>query len=280
MKNPVYALGMLILIALMCYAWGHINIQKGLSLVSLDMEWAAVEKALQNLSEEKPVPGSIKVPIFIYHHVRPYVRGESILQDQFDVTPELLEQHLKYLAEHGYTTISPDELVRYATLGTTSPTIKPVFLTFDDGWRNQYAYAFPLLKKYRMTATFYVYTDPIGNKIYLTWDQLREMDQAGMTIASHTQSHPYFKTLALDKVTQEVTASKKILERELGKPVIHFASPYGSMDDDKMNILREAGYATGRTTYKGIYHHKDSLLKLRGILVSDRIQDFIDVLER
>ena len=131
-----------------------------------------------------------------------------------------------------------------------------------------------------MTATFYVYTDPIGNKIYLTWDQLREMDQAGMTIASHTQSHPYFKTLALDKVTQEVTASKKILERELGKPVIHFASPYGSMDDDKMNILREAGYATGRTTYKGIYHHKDSLLKLRGILVSDRIQDFIDVLER
>ena len=259
----------------------HLNIKETVALISLEAEeeWAGVEKALQELPEEAPPPQSLRIPIFIYHHIRPYVIGESARQNQFDITPELFDQQLAYLENHGFTTITLDDLMRDVASGTTTPAHKPVILTFDDGWENQYEYAFPLLKKHHMIGTFYVYTNPIGTRVYFTWDQLREMDAAGMTIADHTLSHPYFKKISLDEVRREVVESKKILEEKLGKPVLHFASPYGYTDENIQKIVREAGYKTARTTYKGTYHAKDSLMKLRGILVNDSLNDFIRTAE-
>ncbi len=239
---------------------------------------AAIESQFQNLPEEAPGPGALKIPIFIYHSVRPYYAGESKIQNQYDITPELFEQQLKYLHDNGYTTITLDELAMDMKHGALPPATKPVVLTFDDGWHNQYAYAFPLLKKYGATATFFIYTNSIGKRHFLTWGELKDMDAAGMTIGDHTLSHPYFKTLPLDKVTVEVTESKKIIERELGKPVTHFASPFGYSNPAIIAILKAAGYTTARTTYKGVY--QDNPLRLYGILVSDDLNDFVKELTR
>ena len=245
-----------------------------------ELESAQIERALQNLLEQEPVPGALKIPIFIYHSVRPHIPRESKRQDEYDITPELLEKQLAYLKQNGFTAITLDELAGDIAAGTTFPHQKPIVLTFDDGWRNQYRYAFPLLKKYHLTATFYIYTNPIGKKHYLSWDEIKEMDKAGMTIADHTLSHPYFKTISLEQIKTEVTESKKILEQELGKPVLHFASPFGYSNEAIRGILKDAGYKTARTTYKGIYHTKDDLLRLRGILISDNFDDFVAVLNR
>ncbi len=237
-----------------------------------------IEIYFQSLPEEKPAPAAVKVPIFIYHSVRPHIAGESAMQDAYDVTPELLERELAYLRDNGYTTITPDTLAADLKAGTTSPT-KPVMLTFDDGWENQYKYAFPLLKKYHATATFYIYTNPISKqKHFLTWEEVKEMSDAGMTIGDHTLSHPYLKKLPLDAFKREVTESKTIIEQHIGKPVVHFASPFGFTDADIMQILGQAGYATARTTYKGVY--QDNALRLRGILVTDSFDYFISQLKR
>ncbi len=243
-------------------------------------EFAFLEQAFQNEPEKEPTPDSLKIPIFIYHSVRRHIAGESKIQEAYDITPELFEKQLKYLQDNGYTTITLDDLVHDIEQGTTTPVTKPVILTFDDGWRNQYRNAFPLLKKYHMTATFYVYTNPIGKKKhFLTWDQLKEMDAAGMTITSHTLSHPYLKLLSTDELTHEIVESKKILEAELKKPIRHFASPFGYTNSEVVTILKEAGYLTGRTTRKGVYHAKSDLLKLRGILINDDFSDFVHSLE-
>jgi peptidoglycan/xylan/chitin deacetylase (PgdA/CDA1 family) len=239
---------------------------------------AALEQSFQNLPEEVPAPHALKIPIFIYHSVRPANPKDSDTQKSYEITPELFEQQLKYLQDHGYTTISLDQVAADLKAGTTQPVEKPVVLTFDDGWHNQYKYAFPLLKKYHMMATFYVYTNPIGTKHFLTWDELREMRAAGMTIEDHSLSHPIFKGMTLDAVRAEVTDSKKILEQELGTPVVHFASPYGYSSPEIMKIVGAAGYETYRTTYKGVY--QDDPLRLRGTLVTSSLDYFIRELTR
>ncbi len=246
-----------------------------------DLDFAGIEYILQNEPEASTTPGALKVPIIIYHSVHPHTLTETKLQQKYNTTPELLEQQLSYLAQKGYTTITLNDLAHSLEMGTTSPVLKPVVLTFDDGWESQYRYAFPLLKKYHDTAAFYIYTNPIGTKPhFLTWDQIREMDGAGMTIADHTLSHPYLKHLSRAELEKEILGGKAVLEQELGKPVRHFASPFGYTSPLVRDVLQKAGFATGRTTYKGTYHTKDEQFALHGFLVGENMSDFINVLKR
>ncbi len=238
---------------------------------------AAIEALNQALPEEPVKPGSIRIPIFIYHSIRPYPLSDSQNLRDYEITPELFEKELKYLQDNGYVPISLDELAADMKVGMTFPIPKPVVLTFDDGWQNQYKYAFPLLKKYYMTGTFFVFTNSIGKPHFLTWNNLKEMQAAGMTIGSHTLSHPYLNGLSLTQVKTEVIKSKKILEDHLGKPVVHFASPFGYTNPDIMAIVKSAGYTTGRTTYKGVY--QDDPFRLKGILVDESFSDFTAALK-
>jgi peptidoglycan/xylan/chitin deacetylase (PgdA/CDA1 family) len=271
----------IIFISIVCFfiVQKHIDIKESFASLSPNIGSAsAIGQSFQNMPEDRTTSGSIKIPIFIYHSVRPYDATEDQEQQNYDITPELFEQQLKYLADNGYTTISMDQVASDMQTGSVSPILRPVVLTFDDGWHNQYKYAFPLLKKYNMTATFYIYTNPIGTKHYLTWDEVREMDSAGMTIADHSLDHPYFKGLTLDKVRHEITRSRTIIEKQIGKPVLHFASPFGYTDPNIMAIVKEVGYITGRTTYKGVT--QDNPFRLRGILVTDSLNYFISELKK
>jgi len=222
---------------------------------------------------------AIKIPIVIYHSVHPYIHGESIMQDRFDITPELFEEQLIYLRDHGYTTVSLDDLARDMKQGTTTTNLKPVALTFDDGLENQHTYAFPLLKKYGMIATFYVYTNPIDrkNKHYLSWDQLREMSSAGMTIGSHSLSHPLFKNSTPLEIQKELTQSKATIERELGKPALHFAQPFGYTSPEIEQAIKEAGYVTARGVRWGTIHGEEDRYYLNGYFTSDNFKDFVRI---
>ncbi|MBU6415380.1 polysaccharide deacetylase family protein, partial [Patescibacteria group bacterium] len=110
-----------------------------------------LEHSLQEKAEEIK-PGSVKVPILIYHSVRPHSANQSPFQKYYDVAPAMFEQQLQYLKDHQYVVIGLDYLADALTQGIILPQ-KSVVITFDDGWRNQYAYAFPLLRKYNDTAT-------------------------------------------------------------------------------------------------------------------------------
>lgn len=215
------------------------------------------------------------IPIFIYHSIRPHILEESAQQDAFDITPELLEKELSYIDAHGYTTISPDELL--AILAGAPGPEKPVLLTFDDGWQNQFTYAFPLLAKHRARAVFYVYTSPAdhGAPHFMSWDQLRALRAAGMTIGDHTTTHPYLWTLPHDALEHEIAYSKTRLESELGVPILDFASPYGFITDDIASTTQRLGFRSARSTYPGDAVTHDDPYRLHGFLVTDSLDDFI-----
>lgn len=101
-------------------------------------------------------------------------------QQEGAVPPWDFETQMKYFSDHGYTSISPDEL--YAALaGAGKLPDNPVLITFDDGYRDNYDNAFPILKKYKLKATIFVITSFLGKKEqYLTWEQAREMEKHGI----------------------------------------------------------------------------------------------------
>lgn len=225
---------------------------------------------------------AVKVPVFIYHSVRPYITGESKYQDMYDVTPQLLEEQLKYIRDHGYATITFADVIANFDHGTSLPA-KPVILSFDDGWRNEYKYAFPLLKKYGMKGTFFIFTNPIDHQKahWVTWDEVKEMDAAGMEIGGHTWTHPVLTKITTDAgLDKEIARSKKILEDHLGHPIYAFAYPFGAKNDQVIAAVKRAGYVIARTTFSGVWNDSEHRLEFHGTLVSDHMSDFEKLLNK
>ena len=163
------------------------------------------------------------------------------------IDPEDFDWQMKYLVDHGYHTISPDELYDYLA-GTGSLPERPVLITFDDGYVDNYTNAFPILKKYHLKATVFVVTGFLSKrKGYLTWDQVREMEKSGVTIESHTVTHAALPELSDDRIRAELVESKRQAESELGHPVEFIAYPTGAHDLHIAELAKEAGYKAGFT---------------------------------
>lgn len=229
-------------------------------------------------ADESGKADAVKIPILVYHSVRPYTDSEPPAIDQFDVTPELFEKQIRYLKDNGFTTASVDDFVSSFKGEKVLPE-KTVVITFDDGWENQYTYAFPILKKYGYVATFFIYTNAVDYRHYLTWQQVQELVTAGMQIGSHTVSHPYLNKLSEEKLKDEIFKSKKMIEHRIGKPVTAFASPFGYSNPDIISLLKEAGYTSGRTMNWGVNHSKDDLLQLTSVSVGDSLDAFINLVK-
>ncbi|MFA6416390.1 MAG: polysaccharide deacetylase family protein [Candidatus Paceibacterota bacterium] len=222
---------------------------------------------------------AVRVPIFVYHSVAPFYSYQSAADRIWTVTPEVFEQQIKYLKDNGYTTISFADLDNRFASSTPLPP-KPVILSFDDGWKNQYLNAYPILKKYGLTATFFVFTNAVGHPNYFSWDELREIQGAGMTIGDHSMYHPYlFKINDEKTLEKEIVWSKKILENNLGKRVDDFCYPFGHVSNKSLEIIRAAGYKTARTNgYAGSWYTKDDLYTLRSFNAQNDLQNFISLL--
>ncbi|TQV88881.1 polysaccharide deacetylase family protein [Aliikangiella coralliicola] len=115
-------------------------------------------------------------------------------------------------------------------------------ITFDDGHLSNYSVAFPILKEQGLKAEFYVNSAFIGQPDYMTWQQLREMLEAGMTIQSHGHTHPYFSDLSSELIESELDSSKKMIEDKLGEAVVVFAPPGGRYDKRVVSIAEQLGY--------------------------------------
>ena len=240
-----------------------------------------LEKALQETTEEMAIsPGAIKIPILTYHSVRPHYDNESPIVEYYDVTPNLLDRNLSWLEENGYKVISFAEMVNgIEDKGKLPP--KPVVLTFDDGWENQYTYGLPVLKKHGATATFFIFTNAIGQRHFLSLKEIKELDKFGMTIGAHTKSHPYlFRIKDKSVLRDEIIGGKEILEKNLGKPVNYFAYPFGYYNDTIVSIVKEAGFKAARSSKKGTHHTPASIFVLRNIEISDDFDTFVKELTK
>ncbi len=173
---------------------------------------------------------------------------------------------MKYLHDSGFTTISLDQLYD-AYQGKAVLPEKPIVLTFDDGYPDNYTVAFPVLKQNNFKATFFVSTGAVGPGM-MTWDQLKEMQEYGMSIESHTVNHFDLRTLAPAQQRKELAGSKQAIESKLGTKVKFFCYPSGKYNDVTLKILNEFGYKLAVTTVYGNAKLGDPLLQLKRIRIN------------
>lgn len=208
----------------------------------------------------------VSVPILIYHSIRPYRATDLGGVRKYVTTPQALDEEFAFLKENGYVSIDFDDLQNRLQSGKALPP-KPVIICFDDGPETQYTYALPLLKKYSFTATFFLFTNAIGRKHYLSWDQVIELSAQGMQIGCHSRFHPFLTRISSEKkLWEEIAGAKETLEAHLGKPVTVYAYPFGQYNEHIVQLVRKAGYTCARGTYPGIVHSREDLFALTGLI--------------
>lgn len=195
------------------------------------------------------------------HHVKKYGRvlsplfrqtGPRLLNyhsvgtapDSLTVSPEQFAEHMEWLAS-AHDCISLDDAVRDG---------QGIAVTFDDGLRDQYENAVPVLRRLGIPATFFIvagnpagstFGDIYGGDKEMTWDEIRDLDAQGFEIGSHTTDHRRLSVLSREQQESEISGSKQIIEEQLGHPIRFISFPYGTYLDytaETLDIARDAGY--------------------------------------
>lgn len=216
-----------------------------------------------------------EIPVLMYHRV---VKSKhSAGRHGIYVTIEQFEMHMRYLKEHGYRTITFDELGRYL-YHSFEDRHKNVILTFDDGYEDNYTNMFPILQKYGFKAVIFLVAGLKTN----VWDagingepevnllndkQISEMVDYGIQFGSHGLTHRKLTLLDDEQLYREIVLSKKIIEERIGKPVTTFCYPYGDVDERVKNVVRSAGYEYGVATDTGPLAIHEDRYQIRRIAV-------------
>lgn len=186
----------------------------------------------------------------MYHYVDdtpppagPYADGLTVRTNDF-------RAEMQYLVDNGYNTVTFADVYR-AMAGLEDLPAKSVILTFDDGGLDNYEVAFPILEEYGLKGTFFVITGSVGRKGQMTWDQLHEMAARGMSIQSHSVSHPDLRGVTASKLTSELVDSSQAIADEIGQSSYVFCYPSGAYNQTVIEAVRAAGYLMAVATDKG-----------------------------
>lgn len=232
------------------------------------------------LPRRRPQRPEARVPILMYHHVAvPGPEADAIRRD-LSVSPAAFEAQMAHLASHGYRTVSLLDLFEHLQGGEALPP-RPIILTFDDGYDDNYTFAYPILRRYGLQGTFFIITGLVGRPGYLTWEQAREMRHGGMSLEAHTCTHLDLAKSTPARVSQEVKEAKAVLERELGGPVFFFSYPSGKYNAAVIAALEANGYLGAVTTRYGTMQESGSLYELRRVRIrgSDTLESFAQKVE-
>lgn len=261
------------------------------------------------------------IPVFMYHHVSPH-KGDMV-----SITPDVFEAQMQFLNEKGYKTLSADELVRFMPSDIAIPNPffpsstnigeqkraqeKAMVVTFDDGYLDNYIFAFPILKRYNIKAVIFVVIDwveaaslntvrsqdlgvsnneiPVpshkegkhliesgrANKVVMNWDMIKEMQESGLVeFYSHTMSHSKCAELSDEELIRELEGSKRVIEQRLSKPCLYLCWPKGSYNMSSIKIAKKAGYTALFTTKRGIIKARSDRFCIERIVVKNSVNWF------
>lgn len=176
------------------------------------------------------------VPVLMYHHI-------EAGNDNLHVPPAEFEQQMKWLHDHGYVSITPDDLYKALYKGLPLPA-KPIMLTIDDGNPSTEFFK-QVLDKYGFRGVYF-----LPNYAKLTEDQIRVLDKSGQ-VCAHTTSHPFLDTLTYDDQNWQITNNQQWLEGILKHPVDCFAYPFGRYNDSTNQILTNDGFKIAFNAWGG-----------------------------
>ncbi len=224
------------------------------------------------------------VRILCYHRVCDLPKTKDFMR-YLSVSPEVFDQQMAFLSQNKYNVITLEQFIEYKHQNIEPPH-KTVIITFDDGYRDNFINAFPILRKYNFKGTFFVVTDYInGDRIFhwlnlgkalvshceknkqywlpLTKDDILNMNAEGACFGSHTKTHSNLNSVDEHVAMEELRGSKQRLEEILSKPIICFSYPYRTVNRLSQRWVGDAGYSAAVTVKGGVNTLDSDLRKLR-----------------
>ena len=211
-----------------------------------DLTMAASARSARELKLTAPRSSA---PILMYHSISDLKSGRF---DDFRVTPQRFQEHLRLFRSVGMQPLTVSQLVEARELDHAPE--RPVVLTFDDGFVDFYEHAMPILSRFGFTATLYMLAGQVGGASMwlenigegelplMNWTQLETIQQAGVEVGAHSMTHRALDMLPLNEAREEIARSKQILEAGLARPVTSFAYPFGFFSRRVRNLVEESGF--------------------------------------
>ncbi len=193
------------------------------------------------------------LPILMYHSISTCHNPRFA---PFTVAPTRFAEQMAYLRDHDYTPVTVTQWVDAVAQGGATLPVKPVILTFDDGFADFFTDALPVLTRYNFAATVYIATafvngtcawlhrDGEGTRPMLTWQQIATMHACGIECGAHSHTHPQLDMLSPALAHDELARSKERIEQQLGQAVMSCAYPYGYYTATTQRLARAIGYTS------------------------------------
>lgn len=248
------------------------------------------------------------VPVLMYHHVSPH-------PGLVTVSPETFEEHIAYLARKKYRALAADEFLEFLQ-GQRALSGRHVLITFDDGYLDNYVYAYPILQRYGLKATIFAITGLVGDgaartvlgaakalpatpdhrackaavaegrsdEAMLRWSEIEAMEASGaVEIHSHTHTHQRWdqlypeKTQRLAAVAADLAAARAALKTHLGKDSRHLCWPWGYFEPEYQSIASDLGFTAQYATAKGVNTVGTDVRLIPRIVVKDKAARWLAV---
>lgn len=215
------------------------------------------------------------IPVLNYHSITIDPGNRAV------ITPAKFEAQMQYLAKNGYRTLSLEQFIDYMDNTATGMPEKPVLLTFDDGYADNYEHALPILGKLQFQATLFVSPGTTEDGYFLNWDQIKEMHQAGWNIQPHGMTHPHLPKLTAKDQAFEITEAKRQIDENLNIKTNVFCYPYGERNATTLQVLKDLGFRYAFTIDQGMTTRDQTPFLLKRIFVNgeETIEQWITRLE-
>jgi peptidoglycan/xylan/chitin deacetylase (PgdA/CDA1 family) len=223
---------------------------------------------------------SHKIPILLYHSVS---ETSAPTFRRWVVSPIVFENQMFYLFKQGYTPLTVSEFVLLQNNPDKKRPLKPVVITFDDGFEDFYTHAVPILDKFNFASTLYVTTAYLGkmsewlrsegegNRPMLHPEQVKKLPHHRVEIGAHTHTHPQLDLLDLQTAKAEIQKSKTILEGLLQTRLLSFAYPHGYYSNEVRQLVMALGFKSACGVKEAISNWQDDSLTLSRIIISNEM---------
>ncbi len=208
----------------------------------------------------------VKLSVLMYHHVQEEADAKAKKQTGLTTTPEFFLKHMQYLKDKGYSVVTPSDLAGFFN-GTNKIPNKSAMITLDDGYYDNYQYAYPILKQFGFHATVFTPTGLLNNPGYLSWQDMNNMKDL-VSFGNHTWSH-HSSSGTKEEQEKEIGMANQQLNEHGFNSVKSFAYPYGPSSNNAEQVLKEKGYTMAFTTVHGNIMCKGKYLDLPRIRVGN-----------
>src|SRR5687767_10681597 len=193
-----------------------------------------------------PVTSEFAVPVLMYHRIcdlTPDERANELTRD-LTVSPAAFEEQIRHLHENGFSFLLASEVESAVKLGKPLPA-KAICLTMDDGYKDNFERAFPILQRYGIPATIFLVTSTVDTARHLSWDEVNIMHREKVGFGSHTVHHYDLPGLSVNQLDYELRESRRVIESKLLERISAIAYPSGRYNDTVVQRARLAGYEAG-----------------------------------